>query len=198
MMEQPLTFDKALVAASICWWLLMAVWLVLAFRIKRAKERETVSERAQHLIPVFVGFWLLFSRTAFWAWLNYQPLPEKPTAWSIGLVLTAVGVSIAIWARLSLGANWSGMVTLKSGHELIRAGLYRWIRHPIYTGILVGMAGSAVIVGRLRGWLGLLIVLASFYFKARREERFLRQEFGSGFDDHARNTGMFLPKFSSG
>ena len=116
--------------------------------------------------------------------------------WLIGLALTAVGVGIAIWARLSLGANWSGTVTLKSGHELIRAGLYRWIRHPIYTGILVGMVGSAVIVGRLRGWLGVLLVLASFYFKARREERFLKQEFGSGFDDHARHTGMFLPKLS--
>jgi len=71
---------------------------------------------------------------------------------------------------VSLGTNWSGVVTLKNNHELIRKGLYRWIRHPIYTGILLAMIGTALIKGHLRGWLGFLVVWAAFYFKARREE----------------------------
>src|SRR5262249_19999548 len=113
-----------------------------------------------------------------------------------GVLLTAVGVGIGVWARLSLGTNWSGMVTLKKDHELVRTGLYRWIRHPIYTGILVGFLGTELIKGNLRGLLGLLILWLSFYFKARREEKFLRQEFGEGFEGHARHTGMFLPKLT--
>jgi len=74
--------------------------------------------------------------------------------------------------------------------------LYRWIRHPIYTGILIGVIGTAMINGHVRGWLGFVIVWLTFYFKARREERFLRQEFGEGFEEHSRNTGMFLPKWT--
>lgn len=196
MSSETLTLDNAMAAASVCWWLLMAVWLILAFSIKRAKQRETGVERLQHIIPVAIGFWLLFGSKPHWAGLRFQLLPQAPNIWLTGLLVTALGVAIAIWARLSLGANWSGSVTLKSDHELIRRGLYRWIRHPIYSGILLGMIGTAVIRGNLRALLGILVVWASFYFKARREERFLKQEFGTDFDEHARHTGMFLPRFS--
>jgi protein-S-isoprenylcysteine O-methyltransferase Ste14 len=119
---------------------------------------------------------------------------ERCGAYSAGL--TALGVAISIWARLALGSNWSGVVTLKEDHELIRQGPYRWVRHPIYTGILLSFAGTALIEGRLRGWLGFAMVWATFYFKARREENFLRQEFGEGFEEHTRKTGMFLPKLT--
>jgi protein-S-isoprenylcysteine O-methyltransferase Ste14 len=163
---------------------------------RRAKKQEKWSQYAPHVTTVVLGFWLLFGPLNHWGWLNYRLLPKVPAMWEAGLVLTALGVGIAIWARLSLGANWSGMVTLKDGHELVRQGLYRWIRHPIYTGILLGMIGTAMIKGHLRGWVGLAIVFAGFYFKARREERFLREEFGAGFEEHARQTGMFLPKWS--
>ena len=175
------------------WDLLLVVWLVMWFGIKRVKQRETPWERIQHLIPLIFGFWLLFGRN--WNRLNVRLVPDAPVAWWLGLVLTAAGVAISIWARVSLGANWSGVVTLKDDHELIRKGLYRWIRHPIYTGILLAMIGTAMIKGHLRGWLGFLVVWAAFYFKARREEGFLRQEFGEGFEEHARRTGMFLPKW---
>jgi len=164
------------------------------FGTKKAKQRETSLERSKHLLPVFLGFWLLFGRN--WDVLNVRLVPNTPPVLWFGLGLTAVGVTIGIWARVSLGANWSGVVTLKDGHELISNGLYRWIRHPIYTGILLAMIGTAVIKGHLRGWVGFLIVLTAFYFKARREEGFLRQEFGDGFEEHARRTGMFLPKLN--
>jgi protein-S-isoprenylcysteine O-methyltransferase Ste14 len=175
------------------WMALAGVWLVLWFGTKRAKKRETSWERVQHLIPLVFGFWLLFGRN--WNGLNMRLVPDAPAARWLGLVLTAAGVAISIWARVSLGTNWSGVVTLKDNHELIRKGLYRWIRHPIYTGILLGMIGTAMIKGHMRGWMGFLIVGASYYFKARREERFLRQEFGEGFEEHARHTGMFFPNW---
>jgi len=184
--------DQAAQWANWLWDLLVVVWLVMWFGIKRIKQRETSWERLQHLIPLFFGIWLLFGGN--WNGLNMTLVPDTPSVWWLGLVLTAVGVGISIWARVSLGANWSGVVTLKDGHELISKGLYRWIRHPIYTGILLAMIGTAMIKGHLRGWMGFLVVLAAFYFKARREEGFLRQEFGDGFEEHAKRTGMFLPK----
>ena len=190
------TADAASEWAGRLWLLLLVVWTVLWFGMKKAKKLERWGERAQHGVLVILGFWLLFGTLAHWGWLDIRLVPDVPAMWVSGLVLTAIGVGISIWARLSLGSNWSGMVTLKKDHELVRTGLYRWIRHPIYTGILLGMVGSAMIRGHLRGWMGILVVLAAFYFKARREERFLREEFGAGFEEHSKRTGMFLPKWT--
>ena len=191
-----ITADKASELAGWLWSLLMLVWLALWLRMKRAKRLESPSEMLQHALPVTLGFWLLFGSLDNWGWLDYRLLPNAPARWIAGLALTAFGIGLSIWARLTLGSNWSGVVTLKKGHELIRAGLYRRIRHPIYAGVLLGMIGTAMIRGHLRGWLGFAVVWATFYFKARREERFLHEEFGQGFEEHKRNTGMFLPKWT--
>jgi protein-S-isoprenylcysteine O-methyltransferase Ste14 len=101
---------------------------------------------------------------------------------------------LAVWARRNLGGNWSGVVTLKEGHELIGSGPYRRIRHPIYTGILVGFLGTTIALGRVAGLVGFAIMWASFWIKAQREEAFLGQEFGAKFEEHRERTGMFLPK----
>src|SRR5260221_11591289 len=121
--------------------------------MKRAKKLETPWEMAQHALPVILGFWLLFENQ--WKVLDVKFPPQTPGVLWAGLTLTALGVGTSIWARLSLGANWSGVVTLKKEHELVRKGLYRWIRHPIYAGILTGVIGTAMINGHVRGWLGL-------------------------------------------
>ena len=190
-----LTAENASRWAGWLWTLLAAVWLLMWFTSKQAKKRESPLERLQHVLPMAIGLWLIFGKGE-WGWLNMRVVPEVPALWIAGLIITALGVAMAIYARLSLGSNWSGMVTLKAGHELIRNGLYSRIRHPIYTGILIAMLGTAMIRSHLRGWIGLGIVLASFYVKARREERFLQQEFGEAFDAHMRQTGMFLPKLT--
>lgn len=178
------------------WTLLMLVWLIMWFGAKRAKKRETFSERAGYSVLVLFGCWLLFSPGSRLEWLHTRVLPNQPATWVIGLAITAMGIGVAIWARVSLGANWSGTVTLKAEHELVQKGPYRCIRHPIYTGILLAMVGTATIRGELVGWIGTGIVLAGFYIKANREERFLLGEFGASFKEHAKRTGMFLPKWT--
>jgi protein-S-isoprenylcysteine O-methyltransferase Ste14 len=193
-----ITAEAAARFAGCLWSVLLVVWVVLWLGMKRAKKRESPLEMLQHAIPVTLGFWLMFGRRENWGWLNERVLPNIPALWLAGLVVTALGIAISIYARLSLGANWSGVVTLKTDHELIRKGLYSRIRHPIYTGILLGMVGTVMIRSYLRSCIGFGMVLTTFYFKARREERFLKQEFGAGFDEHARQTGMFLPKCRSG
>jgi protein-S-isoprenylcysteine O-methyltransferase Ste14 len=191
-----LTQQAAMDWAGRLWIALMLVWAALMLGMKRAKKREQWDERLRYLVLLFLGVWLIFGTRRNFGALTYRVLPNEQMVWGIGLALTALGVGIAIWARLSLGANWSGTVTLKKEHELVREGLYRWIRHPIYTGISLGMFGSAIILGYLAGLIGAGLVLLGFYIKARKEESFLRQEFGPGFDEHARQTGMFLPKFT--
>lgn len=191
-----LTQQGAMDWAGRLWVVLMLVWVVMMLGMKRAKKREGWAERLRYLLLLLVGTWLIFATRADFEGLNYRVLPNEQMVWGIGLALTALGVGIAIWARLSLGANWSGTVTLKKQHELVRRGLYRWIRHPIYTGIGLGMFGSAIIRGYLTGLIGAGLILLGFYIKARKEESFLREEFGAGFEEHARQTGMFLPKLT--
>jgi len=194
MSWEAMTADRALQIASALWYVLALVWLLMWFGSKRAKKSEMAWERAQHVVPVLAAFWLLFER--HWPVLDGRLFAESAGVLWTGVLVTALGVGIGVWARVSLGTNWSGMVTLKKDHQLIRTGLYRWIRHPIYTGILVGFLGSELIKGHVRGLIGFVILWLSFYFKARREENFLRQEFGEGFEEHLKHTGMFLPKLT--
>jgi protein-S-isoprenylcysteine O-methyltransferase Ste14 len=180
--------------ANWCWFVMGAVWLLMRFSMKKAKRRESAAEFAEHVIPGIAGFWLIFERSREWPALQLRLFPDVPATWNTGLALVVAGVLIAIWARVALGRNWSGAVTLKNNHELVGSGPYRWIRHPIYTGILVAALGSAIMRGHAQQMLGFAILAVMFYFKARREERFLGQEFGAGFTEHFQRTGMFLPR----
>jgi protein-S-isoprenylcysteine O-methyltransferase Ste14 len=176
-------------------WMLFALyWLVSTFKLKKTKKRESWGQRFLYMLPLVVAFYLLSRPEAHYGWLGARFVPESDAAAWIGVVLTAAGVAIAFWARWHLGANWSGVVTLKEGHELIRSGPYRAIRHPIYTGILLALLGTAVATGEVRGLLAVAMVWLSFYTKARREEAFLTEEFGPSFAEHTKHTGMFLPR----
>ena len=178
-------------------WILFGLyWLIAALKRKQTKKRETWGQRLAYIAPLFLTWMLLFQSGLRRGWLEARLFPPSALADWTGLALVAAGVALAFWARWHLGTNWSGTVTLKHDHELIRTGPYRAIRHPIYTAILVALAGSMVQLGEVRGVVGLAVAWLSFYVKARREESFLKQEFGEGFEAHARNTGMFLPHFS--
>jgi protein-S-isoprenylcysteine O-methyltransferase Ste14 len=176
-------------------WILFGLyWLVSALKRKKTKRRETWIQRSRYVLPL-VGAWYLLARPeAHYGWLGARFVPAQPAVEWVGVLLTAAGVAVAFWARWHLGANWSGVVTLKEGHELIRTGPYRAIRHPIYTGILLGLLGTAIAMGEVRGLLAVAIAWLSFYLKARREESFLTQEFGEKFEAHAKQTGMFFPR----
>ncbi len=178
------------------WLLFGAYWLVSALKRKKTKQRESILQRFGYTLPLVVGFYLLSQPQAHYGWLGNRFVPTGPAGEWLGVLLTAAGIGVAFWARRHLGTNWSGTVTLKEGHELIRTGPYRFIRHPIYTGILLALLGTAITFGEVRALLAVAIAWLSFYIKACREESFLTQEFGPGFDEHKRHTGMFLPRFS--
>src|SRR5436853_3384787 len=158
-------------------WILFGLyWLVSALKRKKTKRRETWAQRLIYTLPLVAAAELLVRPEARYGWLGAHFVRANPTVEWSGVLLTAAGVAIAFWARVHLGSNWSGVVTLKEGHELIRTGPYRNIRHPIYTGILVAFAGNTLVNGQVRGLIAVAIVWASFFIKARREEALLAQE----------------------
>jgi protein-S-isoprenylcysteine O-methyltransferase Ste14 len=180
----------------VMWMIFGLYWLVSALKRKKTKQRESWGQRLVYAVPLALGLWFLFRPEAHFGVLATRFLPDTATAQIAGVLLTAAGVGFACWARYHLGTNWSGTVTLKQGHELVRTGPYRLIRHPIYTGILLALLGTAVAVGEMRGLIAAAIALGAFFIKANREESFLAKEFGPSFAEHQRETGMFLPRFT--
>lgn len=181
--------------ARYLWLVFFLYWAISALRSKAAKKTESGAERLKRMIPLGVAYLLLFYNATHLGWLNRRFLADSSATAVLGVLLTAAGVAFAIWARWHLGANWSAIVSIREQHELIRSGPYRHVRHPIYTGMLLAMAGTALVLGEVRGLLAFAITLFTFYWKARTEEAWLMREFGERFKDHTSQTGMFLPRF---
>lgn len=102
---------------------------------------------------------------------------------------------LAVWARRHLGAHWSGAITIKVGHELIRSGPYRFVRHPIYVAILGMFAGAAVVSGTLLAVLAVILVAFAYWRKIRLEEANLRRAFGRAYDVYQHQIGALIPKY---
>ncbi len=183
-----------LISAS--WLLLAAYWLFAALGAKRPAKKENPVERLLHIAFLAVGFFLIYGGAFRFGVLSRRFLPDELwVAWA-GAVLTFLGVLFAIWARFTIGKEWSAEVQIKEGHQLIRSGPYAHIRHPIYTGLLLALCGTAVAIGEYRAIVGVALFLFGFIRKAKKEERFLAGEFGPAFDEHRRHTGFFLPRFT--
>ena len=178
-------------------WIVFALyWLVAALGVKRTAKRQNPAERMLYIVFMAAGFFLLYQENPNGGPLNRRFLPDKLWIAWLGSVLCAAGVLLAIWARRTIGRDWSAEVQIKVGHELIRSGAYARIRHPIYTGLLLATLGTALVIGEYRGLLAVAMFLVGFTRKARKEESFLAAEFGPAFDEHRRHTGFFLPRCS--
>ena len=178
------------------WATFTIVWLVAAFWRKRVQKRQPVAERLIHVVWMTAAAVLLIWDQTWYMGLNARFLPTRLWIEELGAWVTVAGAAFAIWARLHLGRNWSGTVTIKEDHSLIRTGPYKYIRHPIYTGLLLGLAGSALAIGEYRAILGFTMFLVGLVRKAKREESFLAEEFGPAFEEHKKKTGFLLPRFS--
>jgi protein-S-isoprenylcysteine O-methyltransferase Ste14 len=126
-------------------------------------------------------------------WLGLQLVPRTEALFVSGALMLVAGLSFTVWARVHLGQHWSGHVTLKAGHRLIRTGPYALVRHPIYTGILLAMLGTAVAVDEVRGVLALLVALQAHVRKLRIEERWLTEEFGDEYRRYRREVKALIP-----
>jgi protein-S-isoprenylcysteine O-methyltransferase Ste14 len=175
------------------WGITGIVWLAAALASKRAVRGQSGSSRIVHLAIMMLGFGLLFSDRLAVGPLAWRFLPAwSPIAWA-GLAFTVAGCAFAIWARLSLGRNWSGTVTVKENHELMRTGPYAIVRHPIYSGGLLGLLGTALVAGELRGLLGVALAFLGWGMKLRIEEAFMTEQFGADYTRYRREVRALIP-----
>ena len=127
-------------------------------------------------------------------WLEESIIPHHIFLEVLAVTLTALGIAFAIWARFYIGQNWSSAVTIKVGHQLIRTGPYAWVRHPIYSGLLLAMIGTVLALRELRGVLAFVLLWLGFWIKLRMEEEFMRKTFGEEYAEYRRSTGGLVPK----
>jgi protein-S-isoprenylcysteine O-methyltransferase Ste14 len=179
---------------SVAWLTFAVVWLIAAFRTKQTQERAPLGPRLAYGIPVLVGSYLMFVGNSDSGRLYSRIVPRSAAIEDIGLFLTIAGIAFAMWARFYIGQNWSGAVTVKVGHELVRSGPYRWVRHPIYSGILLAIIGSALARGKAVGLLSIALFWIGFLIKSRMEEEFMRKTFGEQYIQYAQETGALVPK----
>lgn len=110
-----------------------------------------------------------------------------------GTVITLGGLAFAIWARLHLGKSWTGLPAIRQDHRMVRTGPYSTVRNPIYTGMLVALAGTAVATGYTAVVLAFLAALCVFIGKIRMEERLLEEEFGEDYVRYKREVKALVP-----
>ncbi len=174
-----------------CWAIFLLFWIGSAFFVKPALERATSSTAILVRIALFIGIFLLLTRRGHG--LHLSALPPTPMRSAVGDVLCVLGLLLALWARVTLGRNWSASVTFKKGHELIRTGPYALVRHPIYTGFLLMITGTMIFIGRIEGIIVVAVAIAGLWIKLRAEERLMTTHFPTEYQVYKAQTKALIP-----
>jgi protein-S-isoprenylcysteine O-methyltransferase Ste14 len=178
------------------WIVFVVYWAVAAMRTRRTQKRESAGSRYSVMVLLFTGYGLIFLSEKIRTGVLHAQIvaPNAPFAMT-GVVLTWLGIGLALWARWHLAENWSGRITIKEGHELIRTGPYAHLRHPIYSGLDLATIGTVLVINRWGCLMGAVLVIVAYWIKARKEEAMLSTRFGEAFQEHCRRTGFLFPKF---
>ena len=191
-----ITADRVMLAS---WAVFLLVWLGLSFFVKRdvCGGRSARAYQIRVVVLVILLIVIILSSRDRQSGLNFFLTRSSlfaPTAallW-IGAVLTAVGVAVAIWARLYIGRNWSPRPAMKEKHELVTGGPYAFVRHPIYSGILLATLGTAL-TGTAFGAILLVFMGAVFLSRVGREERIMLDLFPGAYPSYQSRTKRLIP-----
>lgn len=188
-------FDRDLVrqwpwtCAALGWVIFSLYWEYASKNVAAAKEAESSASRGVHVFLTNVA--LLMEMAPIRAVGRFVPLSIPFMI--AGLLIEAGGLALAILARRHLGRNWSGQISIKVDHELIRSGPYRKLRHPIYTGLLAMYAGAALVTGTWLALGGFAVAVFAYARKIRLEEKNLRVAFGAEYDAYRQESWALVP-----
>jgi protein-S-isoprenylcysteine O-methyltransferase Ste14 len=176
----------------VVWIVFVLYWQIKAADTKATQRLEPAASRILRVLTFQIAIVLLS--------IPRIPLPIYVQLWPsgywpfwLGAALTVAGLLFGVWAREHLGSNWSRSVTIKQGHELITTGPYAVVRHPIYTGVLIGFFGMAIAISQVRGFLVFVLIFFVLWVKLRMEEEWMHSQFGETYATHARQTAALVP-----
>jgi len=178
------------------WVAFMLFWGVMAVRTKKTVQKQPRSEMRLYLWPLLIGMLIMSGLPRY---LGPLTILARPLAYrTMGLQWSAagaamLGLAIAIWARVTLGRNWSGEITLKEDHELVTSGPYAAIRHPIYTALILLFLGLVLFINSAGAWIGLALVILSCWVKLRQEEALMLRQFPGSYPAYMARTKRLVP-----
>jgi protein-S-isoprenylcysteine O-methyltransferase Ste14 len=177
---------------AIIWLLFLASWVGASFWSGQTRKHVTVTKTSRyHLLIVLGG--VLFTPWTSRALGEPQLWTPRGAAFLILTIVTLAGIAFAWWARIHLGRFWSNAITHKEGHKVIDTGPYGLVRHPIYTGQIVGLLATGIAVGTVTAILGAIMIGLGMSWKAAMEETFLAQELGPDYTAYCRRVPMIVP-----
>jgi protein-S-isoprenylcysteine O-methyltransferase Ste14 len=178
---------------ALIWIAFYAYWLISAWKTRSPVKRK--QSRLSYFMYgiVWVAIWIFLINWFSPDLMTARIVPDSIGYTIIGLLITLAGLAFAIWARVHLGKNWSGMPAIREQHTITRTGPYRFVRHPIYSGILLGLLGTAIGIGYFIIFCCVLLILVLFVIKFRMEEQFLEEEFGEEYARYKREVRALVP-----
>jgi protein-S-isoprenylcysteine O-methyltransferase Ste14 len=177
----------------VIWIAFLIYWRIKAVDTKTTQRLEPAASGILRLLAILIAVVLLSTTRIPVRWLYIQLWPAGFWPFWLGAAVTIAGLLFAIWARVHLGRNWSSSVTIKEGHELITSGPYAMARHPIYTGILTGFLGTVIALSQMRGLIAFVLIFLVLWLKLRREEQWMRSQFGETYAAYAHKTASLVP-----
>jgi protein-S-isoprenylcysteine O-methyltransferase Ste14 len=175
---------------EVAWAVIVVVWVVMAFRTKRTVARSGGVARLAVLYVIAV---IVLTRPLAHTSLHHHIWKPSAAVSMVALVLIVAGAVFALWARLTIGTNWSGVVTLKQDHELMQSGPYHVVRHPIYTGLLTMGVASALQYDEPFSFILLAVVIVMLAFKIRLEEKLMTESFPDQYPQYRQRVKAIVP-----
>jgi protein-S-isoprenylcysteine O-methyltransferase Ste14 len=177
----------------VAWFVFLLAWLPGYFQQKKTERVPVPATQIATTALIGVAFFLLLSRRP----PGYLDIALTSTPVWLGVVgdgLYVASVVFAMWGRVALGSNWSGAVAaVREGHELVQSGPYRFVRHPIYTGLLFAMLGTAFTIGTAASYIAVLLALAAFLVRIRIEEALMVSQFPETYPAYKQQTAALIP-----
>lgn len=186
---------------AIPWLLFFIVWTgsimyeAITRQVKKVEKREPMAVLLLTRLFLYIPIVLVFANVAIQAHYPFglRFLPDTIIVLYFGVFVSMAGILFSTWGRMALGTNWSADAVLKSGQTLVSKGPYALVRNPIYSGITLGMIGSAIALGNVAGLLAVVLILVFSYLRITYEERMMKEKFGKEWDEYAEKVKRFIP-----
>ena len=180
-------------AFEVIWIGWVVSWIAASVWSGRTAKRAATYKTWLYRVVIFTGAILIAPWTA-------EALGDR-RIWQVGYYgayalacVMLMGLALTWWARIHLGGLWSSAITRKEKHRLIETGPYAFVRHPIYTGLIIALLATAAIEATLVALLGALLIVLGLWVKARAEERFLSTELApETYESYRRRVPMLVP-----
>jgi protein-S-isoprenylcysteine O-methyltransferase Ste14 len=170
------------------WALFWLVWLTAALTAKRAAQ-----SRVRQFLGLRVAVFVILILVVHSGLLRgHHAVVDNPVLQGIGMGLFLIGLGLALWARAYLGRNWGTPMSEKVDAELVTTGPYRYIRNPIYSGLILAAIGTAVAVSWY--WLVAVVFMGGYFiYSATVEEHIMERLFPNDYPAYRRSTKMLIP-----